>query len=81
MVAASFALKGIFGYGGLLIGLRRAGDNRSGIFRMIGGKDSMRTSRSSTRVLSSTEGLAISARQGSGRGFVVPQFILYGCSI
>jgi len=78
MVAASFVLKGIFGYGGLLIGLRRGkGITLQGIFRMFRGKGFEENLKILDTSVIIDGRIADICETGFLEGvFVVPQFIL-----
>lgn len=78
MVAASFVLKGIFGYGGLLIGLRRGqGITLQGIFRMLRGKGFEENLKILDTSVIIDGRIADICEAGFLEGiFIVPQFIL-----
>ena len=78
MVAASFALKGIFGYGGLLIGLRRGkGITLRGVFSMLRGKGFEEDLKILDTSVIIDGRIADICEAGFLEGvFVVPQFIL-----
>lgn len=78
MAAASFALKGIFGYGGLLIGLRRGkGLTLSGVFSMLRGKGFEENLKILDTSVIIDGRIADICEAGFLEGvFVVPQFIL-----
>ena len=78
MAAASFALKGIFGYGGLLIGLRRGkGITPRGVFSMLRGKGFEENLKILDTSVIIDGRIADICEAGFLEGvFVVPQFIL-----
>ena len=78
MVAASFALKGIFGYGGLLIGLRRGkGLTLRGVLSMLSGKGSDENQKILDTSVIIDGRIADICEAGFLEGtFIVPQFIL-----
>ena len=78
MAAASFALKGIFGYGGLLIGLRRGkGITLRGVFSMLRGKGFEENLKILDTSVIIDGRIADICEAGFLEGvFVVPQFIL-----
>lgn len=78
MVAGSFVLKGIFGYGGLLIGLRRGkGITLQGLFRMLRGKGGEENLKILDTSVIIDGRIADVCETGFFEGvFVVPQFIL-----
>jgi len=78
MVASSFVLKGIFGYGGLLIGLRRGkGITLQGLFRMLRGKGFEENLKILDTSVIIDGRIADVCETGFFEGvFVVPQFIL-----
>ena len=78
MVAASFALKGIFGYGGLLIGLRRGkGVTPRGVFSMLRGKGFEENLKILDTSVIIDGRIADICEAGFLEGiFIVPQFIL-----
>ena len=78
MEAASFALKGIFGYGGLLIGLRRGkGITLRGVFNMLRGKGFEENLKILDTSVIIDGRIADICEAGFLEGvFVVPQFIL-----
>ncbi len=78
MAAASFVLKGIFGYGGLLIGLRRGkGITLQGVFRMLRGKGFEENLKILDTSVIIDGRIADISEAGFLEGvFVVPQFIL-----
>ncbi|MFZ2196556.1 MAG: PIN domain-containing protein [Thermodesulfovibrionales bacterium] len=78
MAAASFALKGIFGYGGLLIGLRRGkGITPRGVFSMLRGKGFEENLKILDTSVIIDGRIADICEAGFIEGiFIVPQFIL-----
>jgi uncharacterized protein YacL len=78
MAAASFALKGIFGYGGLLIGLRRGkGITLRGVFSMLRGKGFEENLKILDTSVIIDGRIADICEAGFLEGvFIVPQFIL-----
>jgi uncharacterized protein YacL len=78
MAAASFALKGIFGYGGLLIGLRRGkGITPRGVFSMLRGKGFEENLKILDTSVIIDGRIADICEAGFLEGiFIVPQFIL-----
>ena len=78
MVAASFALKGILGYGGLLIGMRRGkGITLQTVFRMLRGKGFEENLKILDTSVIIDGRIADICEAGFLEGiFVVPQFIL-----
>jgi len=78
MAAASFALKGIFGYGGLLIGLRRGkGVTPRGVFSMLRGKGFEENLKILDTSVIIDGRIADICEAGFLEGiFIVPQFIL-----
>lgn len=78
MVAASFVLKGIFGYGGLLIGLRRGkGITLQAVFRLLRGKGVDENLKVLDTSVIIDGRIADVCEAGFLEGiFVVPQFIL-----
>lgn len=78
LAAASFALKGIFGYGGLLIGLRRGkGVTLRGVFNMLRGKGFEENLKILDTSVIIDGRIADICEAGFLEGvFIVPQFIL-----
>ena len=78
IAAASFVLKGIFGYGGLLIGLKRGkGITLQGVFRMLRGKGFEENLKILDTSVIIDGRIADISEAGFLEGiFVVPQFIL-----